>query len=116
MLEIVAGCTIHVVRSGVNKAPSTSASQSSKSETTNTTQQPAESIPPIPPTPSPSNLTGLGSASPGASASPFGGMQMPNIDPEVMRQMMDSPFMQNMMNNTGKNIYTQWELSRLTFL
>jgi ubiquilin len=39
-------------------------------------------------------LTGLG-------ASPFGDMQMPSMDPEVMRQMMDSPFMQNIMGNTG---------------
>ena len=93
-LEITAGCTVHVVRSGGNKAPV------NKTATTTTTITSApstvnESIPPIPPTPSPSTLTGLG------GASPFGDMQVPNMDPEVMRQMMDSPFMQNIMGNTG---------------
>lgn len=64
------------------------------------TRQTSDPIPPIPPTPSPSTLTGLGGNP--SSASPFGDMQMPNMDPEVMRQMMDSPFMQNIMGNTGK--------------
>ncbi|KAF1806877.1 hypothetical protein FB192DRAFT_1317274 [Mucor lusitanicus] len=85
-LEITAGSTVHVVRSGSNKAPAAS------------TRQTSDPIPPIPPTPSPSTLTGLG-GNPSA-ASPFGDMQMPNMDPEVMRQMMDSPFMQNIMGNT----------------
>lgn len=100
-LEIAAGCTVHVVRSGGNKAPvnKTPASASTSANTTSDANPPvtpsSEPIPPIPPTPSPSTLTGLG------GASPFGDMQMPNMDPEVMRQMMDSPFMQNIMGNTG---------------
>ncbi|KAI9365852.1 hypothetical protein BD770DRAFT_417555 [Pilaira anomala] len=96
--KLTTGCTVHVVRSGVNKAPANTtpttpkASNATSTPTTTTAAQ-SEPIPPIPPTPSPSTLTGLG-------ASPFGDMQMPNMDPEVMRQMMDSPFMQNIMGNT----------------
>lgn len=104
--KIVTGCTVHVVRSGGNKAPASKAPASSSGNTTTTSDANVPStasstattsnndpIPPIPPSPSPSTLTGLG-------ASPFGDMQMPNMDPEVMRQMMDSPFMQNIMGNT----------------
>ncbi|KAI8380719.1 hypothetical protein BD560DRAFT_386914 [Blakeslea trispora] len=83
--KIVNGCTVHVVRSGINKAPTSDKKATPPPST-------SEPIPPIPPTPSPSNLTGVG-------GSPFD-MQMPNMDPEVMRQMMDSPFMQNLMSNT----------------
>lgn len=95
-LELATGCTVHVVRSGVNKTPANTAPTTPKTSnaTTPTPVAHSEPIPPIPPTPSPSTLTGLG-------ASPFGDMQMPNMDPEVMRQMMDSPFMQNIMGNTG---------------
>lgn len=113
LLEITAGSTVHVVRSGGNKAPVASSANASTSNTntitTTTTATPntsspsarqtSDPIPPIPPTPSPSTLTGLGGNL--SSASPFGDMQMPNMDPELMRQMMDSPFMQNIMGNTG---------------
>ncbi|KAI8993549.1 hypothetical protein BDB01DRAFT_776674 [Pilobolus umbonatus] len=92
--KIGQGNTLHVVRSGTNRAPSTATEPSTSHSTTSTTvNTPADSIPPIPPTPSPSLLPGLGSY-------PMGDMQMPNMDPEVMRQMMDSPFVQNMMGNT----------------
>ncbi|KAG2214003.1 hypothetical protein INT47_001274 [Mucor saturninus] len=98
--KLTAGCTVHVVRSGGNKTPVQTTPTSPNTNTTTTTT-PAytaatamqEPIPPIPPTPSPSTLTGLGT-------SPFGDMGMPNMDPEAMRQMMDSPFMQNIMGNT----------------
>ncbi|OBZ86965.1 Ubiquitin domain-containing protein DSK2b [Choanephora cucurbitarum] len=90
--KIVNGCTVHVVRSGVNKVPTADKGKSSQQQQSTPTQSTSEPIPPIPPTPSPSNLTGLG-------GSPFD-MQMPNMDPEVMRQMMDSPFMQTLMSNT----------------
>ncbi|KAK4520846.1 Vacuolar inheritance and morphology protein [Mucor velutinosus] len=108
--RITAGSTVHVVRSGGNKAPVASNASTSTTNTNTATTTPAtlnttssarqtsDPIPPIPPTPSPSTLTGLGGNS--SSASPFGDMQMPNMDPEVMRQMMDSPFMQNIMGNT----------------
>ncbi|KAI8637357.1 hypothetical protein BD408DRAFT_424634 [Parasitella parasitica] len=103
--KITAGSTVHVVRSGGNKAPSAAAAAAtatttatSSSPASSSTRQAADPIPPIPPTPSPSTLTGLGGNL--SSASPFGDMQMPNMDPEVMRQMMDSPFMQNIMGNT----------------
>lgn len=113
LIEIAAGSTVHVVRSGGNKAPATtnnnttsntsavsSSSSSSPSSNALPNRQTSDPIPPIPPTPSPSTLTGLGGNP--SSASPFGDMQMPNMDPEVMRQMMDSPFMQNIMGNTGE--------------
>ncbi|GAN05923.1 plant ubiquilin [Mucor ambiguus] len=105
--KITAGSTVHVVRSGGNKAPAASNATNTNSTTTATTATPnntsparqtSDPIPPIPPTPSPSTLTGLGGNL--SSTSPFGDMQMPNMDPEVMRQMMDSPFMQNIMGNT----------------
>ncbi|KAL9544312.1 hypothetical protein MBANPS3_007688 [Mucor bainieri] len=115
--KITAGSTVHVVRSGGNKAPA-SASATSTNNTTTTSpatphsaspaRQTSDPIPPIPPTPSPSTLTGLGGNS--LSASPFGDMQMPNMDPEVMRQMMDSPFMQNIMGNTGEIVAADSEL------
>ncbi|GAA5803155.1 hypothetical protein HPULCUR_008631 [Helicostylum pulchrum] len=94
--KLATGCTVHVVRSGVNKTPANTAPTTPKTSnaTTPTPVAYSDPIPPIPPTPSPSTLTGLG------AASPFGDMQMPNMDPEVMRQMMDSPFMQNIMGNT----------------
>ncbi|KAG1081119.1 hypothetical protein G6F42_023072 [Rhizopus arrhizus] len=110
--KITAGSTVHVVRAGGNKAPVASSANTSTSNTNTTTttttatpntsspsaRQTSDPIPPIPPTPSPSTLTGLGGNL--SSASAFGDMQMPNMDPELMRQMMDSPFMQNIMGNT----------------
>lgn len=113
--EIKDGNTIHVVRSGKNRAPAAqSGSSSPAKEQKEPEQQPQqrEPIPPIPPTPSPSTLSGLGNPF-GGNAPPagglgafggFGGGEMPNMDPELMRQMMDSPFMQNLMGNTGRYI------------
>lgn len=90
-----------MVRSGGNKTPvhttPTSPTLNNTPTTSNVALNMDEPIPPIPPTPSPSLLTGLGHA-------PFGDMGMPNMDPEAMRQMMDSPFMQNIMGNTGLKI------------
>lgn len=97
------------MRSGANKVPASAAAGGSGSQTPAAASSPSttsdanvrspvrpssDPIPPIPPTPSPSTLTGLG-------GSPFGDMQMPNMDPEVMRQMMDSPVMQDIMGNPG---------------
>ncbi|KAI9277474.1 hypothetical protein BY458DRAFT_505085 [Sporodiniella umbellata] len=80
--KIAEGNTVHVVRSGTNRVP---------------IQQ--EPIPPIPATPSPANLPGL-AGSMNLDINPFAGeMGMPNMDPEVVRQMMDSPFMQGLLDN-----------------
>jgi ubiquilin len=92
-IEITEGNTVHVVRSGTNRAP---AKQSQ--------QQEQEPIPPIPATPSPANLPGLLNNT-SDIMNPFSGgdgMGMPNMDPEVVRQMMDSPFMQSLLDNPGK--------------
>ncbi|KAG1056084.1 hypothetical protein G6F43_002007 [Rhizopus delemar] len=88
--KIAEGNTVHVVRSGTNRAP---AKQSQ--------QQEQEPIPPIPATPSPANLPGLLNNT-SDIMNPFSGgdgMGMPNMDPEVVRQMMDSPFMQSLLDN-----------------
>ncbi|KAG0769043.1 hypothetical protein G6F62_000639 [Rhizopus arrhizus] len=88
--KITEGNTVHVVRSGTNRAP---AKQSQ--------QQEQEPIPPIPATPSPANLPGLLNNT-SDIMNPFSGgdgMGMPNMDPEVVRQMMDSPFMQSLLDN-----------------
>ncbi|CEP09423.1 hypothetical protein [Parasitella parasitica] len=90
--KITAGSTVHVVRSGGNKAAIATTAATSSSPLSSSARQTSDPIPQIPPTPSPSTLAGL------SSASPFG--EIPNMDPEVMRQMMDSPFMQNLMGNT----------------
>ncbi|KAI9469991.1 MAG: hypothetical protein EXX96DRAFT_654389 [Benjaminiella poitrasii] len=100
--KIVSGCTVHVVRTGTNKTPAknsngdiTTNNNTSANSTTDDQQQQQQQQqqePAVPPTPSLSNLSSFG-------ASPFGDMQMPNMDPELMRQMMDSPFMQSMLNN-----------------
>lgn len=105
-IEIAEGNTVHVVRSGTNRAPAkpkTTASQEQEQQQSQQQpqqqqqqqQQPQQSTPTAP---SLFNLPGLS-----GNMNPFGGdMGMPNMDPELIRQMMDSPFMQSLLDNPGK--------------
>ncbi|ORE09937.1 hypothetical protein BCV72DRAFT_47483 [Rhizopus microsporus var. microsporus] len=103
--KIAEGNTVHVVRSGTNRAPAkpkTTASQEQEQEQQKPQPQPQQQQQQqqqqqrsTPTTPSLFNLPGLS-----GNMNPFGGdMGMPNMDPELIRQMMDSPFMQGLLDN-----------------
>jgi hypothetical protein len=100
-IEIAEGNTVHVVRSGTNRAPAkpkTTASQEQEQPQPQQQQQQQQQQQSTPTTPSLFNLPGLS-----GNMNPFGGdIGMPNMDPELIRQMMDSPFMQSLLDNPGK--------------
>ncbi|KAI8342118.1 hypothetical protein BC941DRAFT_415412 [Chlamydoabsidia padenii] len=107
--KLANGHTLHVVKSKTPSATATSSPSSSSSPAAKTT---------IATTPPPSSTvpTGNNNATPttqssqttnratpfSSAASPFPGMGdgMPQMNPEAMRQMMDNPFMQGLLNNT----------------
>ncbi|KAI7899472.1 uncharacterized protein BX663DRAFT_537990 [Cokeromyces recurvatus] len=102
--KIVSGCTVHVVRTGTNKAPAAKNNNSNSTATTatNTLENTTSTNSAANITSGQQSTTSNPSSGLLGASSPFGAlgdMQMPNMDPELMRQMMDSPFMQNILNN-----------------
>ncbi|RUS31928.1 hypothetical protein BC938DRAFT_476741 [Jimgerdemannia flammicorona] len=119
------GHTIHLVKTAANKAQEQATVRpTSPTATTAATAQSGATAPsgaPVSVQPTSFGASPLG-ASPFGGPSPFGGANsfggaspfgsatgiggagglsggMPNVDPEMMRQMMESPFMQSILNN-----------------